>query len=242
MISRSRGEYCAAFSSRCDSATDASRGSISDLDVGVGIDAQRMPLERVPDVRDGRIDDVGGGDPLAIDADARPRRCAPCRGCPGTGASADRARPSRRRPAPARSSAVRSPRRFSTATLIAVSGVRRSWLSDASSVAARSAFCRTSSAASRSREELRALDRDRDDAGNRVERADVERRCDGGEQADRPRPVAQRHDRQPRCRSPTLHVAAVGALVRIELERAARPRQRRVQHVASIETSSLPPW
>ena len=49
-----------------------------------------------------------------------------------------------------RASAGRSPARFSTANLIAVNGVLRSWLSDASSVAASSAFCRASSDASRS--------------------------------------------------------------------------------------------
>src|SRR5262245_37137685 len=49
------------------------------------------------------------------------------------------------------STGIDSCRRFSTATRIAVNGVRRSWLNDASSVDARSAFWRTISAASRSR-------------------------------------------------------------------------------------------
>ena len=43
-------------------------------------------------------------------------------------------------------------------------------------------------------EELRPLDRNRDDTRHRVKCADVEGRGDGGEQADRLRAVPQRHD------------------------------------------------
>ena len=39
------------------------------LTVGVGLDAQRVSLERVPDVRAGRIDDIGGRDPLLVHSD-----------------------------------------------------------------------------------------------------------------------------------------------------------------------------
>ena len=77
--------------------------------------------------------------------------------------------------------------------------------------------------------ELRAFDRDRHDPGDRVEGADVEgwRR---GQQADGPGPVPQRHDRES-IGSTNAHVAAVGALVRVELERAAGTRDRGIQHI-----------
>ena len=37
----------------------------------VGVDPQRVAVERVPDVGDRRIDDVGGRHPLALDVDRR---------------------------------------------------------------------------------------------------------------------------------------------------------------------------
>ena len=53
------------------------------------------------------------------------------------------------------------------------------------------------------RQELRAFDRDRHHAGQRVQRADVQRRRDRGQQTDGFRPVSQRHDEyavaHPRC-------------------------------------------
>ena len=64
-----------------------------------------------------------------------------------------------------RSSAGKSPRRFSTATLMTVNGVLRSWLSEASSVSASSAFCRTRAAAHAAEQEFVALERNGDDAG-----------------------------------------------------------------------------
>ena len=39
------------------------------LHLGVRIHAQRVPVERMPDVRHRGVDDVGGGDPLPLDAD-----------------------------------------------------------------------------------------------------------------------------------------------------------------------------
>ena len=149
-----------------------------DLDLGivVGVDARATrPSSACRTCAIAASTISAGVDPLRGRRGSRRRRCAPCRGCPGTAASADSSSADRGARLLARApSSGRSPRRFSTATRIAVSGVRRSWLSEASSADASSAFCRTSSAASRSCEELRALDRDRDDAGDRVERADVQ--------------------------------------------------------------------
>ena len=105
-----------------------------------------------------------------------------------------------------RRSARAAPRRSATtpgdcvaATRMAVSGVRRSWPSDASSADFSSSLCRASSAALRSSRNCAALDRNRGDAAERVERPGFDGRPATAEQADRLRAEAQRHQLGPPC-------------------------------------------
>ena len=115
----------------------------------VGVDPQRVAVDGVPDVRHRRVDDVRRRDPLPLhrhrggvdarhveDAFEQPRQADQLgdRGVRLRAALVGR----------------QIAARFSTATRIAVSGVLRSWLSDASSVDASSPRCRWISAASRS--------------------------------------------------------------------------------------------
>ena len=80
-------------------------------------------------------------------------------------------------------------------------------------------------------QELRALDGDGDDAGERVQGAEVQGGGDRGEQADRLDAMAKRHDGDASVLVAEAHVAAVGALVGVELERPARLGQRGVQRI-----------
>ena len=70
------------------------------------------------------------------------------------------------------------------AVRMAVSGVRRSWLSEASSADDSSARWRVSSERAPILEKLRTLDRDRDDAGDGVARAGLELAPAGRQQTD----------------------------------------------------------
>ena len=89
--------------------------------------------------------------PSATRRRSRRHRCAPSRGCSGTAASGARPRPGSGRSARARSSAVsHEALMLLAATRMAVSGVRRSWPSDASSAVFSSSLWRVSSAALRS--------------------------------------------------------------------------------------------
>ena len=86
------------------------------------------------------------------------------------------------------------------ATRIAVSGVRRSWLIEASSADFSWSLCRANSAFLAFGEQLRSLNRDRGQAGQRVQRSGLDGAAGDGEQPDRPRADAQRDE---------PHVAAV---------------------------------
>ena len=88
-------------------------------------------------------------------------------------------------------------------------------------------------------EELRALDGDRHDAGDRVERAEVERRRDGREQADGLGAVAERHDRARSLSLADAHVAAIGALARVELQRALAPSRAPCSATSTSMPTSL---
>ena len=68
-MSRSAGEYCAAFSSRCDSAADASRGSISTSRQRRHPRAGRAPRAHAARAPSAASTMSAGGDPLPVDAD-----------------------------------------------------------------------------------------------------------------------------------------------------------------------------
>ena len=165
--------------------------------------------------------------PIAPRSRSRRRRCAPSRGCSGTGASGVRPPPGSGRSARAdRRPSATAPCRLLAATRIAVSGVRRSWPSDASSAVFSSSLCRVSSAALRSFEKLRALDRDGHDA-RRARRA-----CRARSAVPRPpagrwascRPAAARAESCGR-RPSHVSVAGVGARRRRRTRaRSAPPR------------------
>ena len=70
---------------------------------------------------------------------------------------------------------------------IAVSGVLRSWLSEASSAVLSCSLCRVNSASLPLFEKFSAFNGDRDDAGEGVERAWLHRPAGGGKNADRVR-------------------------------------------------------
>ena len=80
-------------------------------------------------------------------------------------------------------------------------------------------------------EELRSLDGDRHDAAQRIERAEIEVRCDRREKPHRLHAVAERHDRDASLGVADAHVAAIGALARVELQRPTSRRERGIQDV-----------
>ena len=79
-------------------------------------------------------------------------------------------------------------------------------------------------------QKLRTFDRDRHHAGHGIERPDVEPGATAASSADRPwcRAAAARSNRARRRRH-HARVAAVGALMRVELQHPARGRERRVR-------------
>ena len=90
-------------------------------------------------------------------------------------------------------------------------------------------------------EKLRAFDGDRDDAGQRIERAGLDRTAGRGEQADRLRADSQRHEPDGLAVHRHRPVTGIGAGVGVELERRLR-RGERVRQLASIELDrSAPP-
>ena len=78
-------------------------------------------------------------------------------------------------------------------------------------------------------EKLCPLDGDRHDAGDGVQCAEIDGRRNRCEQADGFRAVAQRNDERASVLVTHAHVTAVGPLACVELQRATRLRQRRVQ-------------
>ena len=146
-----RGEYCAAFSSRCASAVAVRRGSSR-----TGTSGSMRDLHLVCPAACARPDRAR---PRRSPTDAssairwppRRHRCAPSRGRSGTAASGARPPTGSDRSAPSRSSRVSSGAwRLLAAMRIAVSGVRRSWPSEASSAVFSCSLCRVSSPALRS--------------------------------------------------------------------------------------------
>ena len=219
------GEYCAAFSSRCDRATDARRGSISTSRSASASTRTSRPSSAcltcamaasttsaaVTHWRSTRMAAASIRAMSRMSWKRRVRRSSSVIAAPACAR---------------RSSAGRSPRRFSTATRIAVSGVRRSWLSEASSVAARSAFCRTSSAASRSPR----------NCARSIAIATTPATASSVPMSRPAWPPRQQPTARVPCRSGTsdtsllgadARVPAVGALTGVELERAPRPAPAR---------------
>ena len=129
-----------------------------------------------------------------------------------------------------RSSAGRSPRRFSTATLIAVSGVLQVMAQRREQRRRKIGLLPDELGRVTLRQELGPFDRDGDDARNGVECADIECRRGRREEPDRLRAVPQRNNRHLVLLA-DAGVAAVRALVGVELQRASGLRQGRVQHV-----------
>ena len=90
-------------------------------------------------------------------------------------------------------------------------------------------------------EKLRALDGNRDDAAKRIQRAEIEIRRARREQAHGLHTVAQRHDFHAGLGVADLHVSAIGALVRVELQRPSRLRERRIQDILVDGHVAAPP-
>ena len=173
---RSAGEYCAAFSSRCDSATDVRRGSISTSRSASASTRSVASLQRVPARVRRRHRPHRPRPPTGGRRGSPPRRCAPCRGCPGTAASGDRARPMA---APACRARVIG-RQIAAQVFNGHPdrGQRRPQVVAQRCEQRRRKIGLLSGKLRRIPlgQKLRPLDRDRHDAGNGVERADVERR------------------------------------------------------------------
>ena len=161
-------------------------GSTVDLDVMVRGGARRPGRGRP---RRSRTDGS-----IAARSAPRRRRCAPSRGCSRTGGPGARTLRGSGRFARATCPASRPGAcRLLAATRIAVSGVRRSCASEASSAVFRSSprlghFGRLAVV-----EQRRALDGNRHHRGQRVERARLDRTAGRGHQANRPGAHPQRH-------------------------------------------------
>ena len=80
-------------------------------------------------------------------------------------------------------------------------------------------------------EELRSLDGDRHDAAQRIERAEIEVRCDRREKPHRLHAVAEWHDRDASLGVADAHVAAIRALAGVELQRPTGCRERGIQDI-----------
>ena len=80
-------------------------------------------------------------------------------------------------------------------------------------------------------EELRSLDRNRDDAAQRIEGAEIEVRCDRREKPHRLHAVAEWHDRDASLRVADAHVAAIRALAGVELQRPTGFCERGIQDI-----------
>ena len=197
------GAYCAAFSSRCDSAAAVSRGSRRTRRSASTDTSTARPRSACSTLAARGLDDLRRRDPARVARRPRRRRSAPSRGCSGTSASADRLRCRIRSLCSRRSrSSGHDACRLLAATRIAVSGVRRSWPSEASSADFSASLWRARSAALRSsRNCARSIAIAASPAiASRV--VPLDRTAGGGQQTDRPRAEPERHESHRRRRTP----------------------------------------